>query len=66
MRNLGIPREKLYVHGGACALGHPIGAPGARILSTLIAAMIRGSARRGLASICIGGGEVLARAIARD
>ncbi len=54
---LGIDLEKLNVHGGAVALGHPIGASGARILTTLIYAMQRRNVRRGLAAICIGGGE---------
>ena len=54
---LGIPQEKLNVHGGAVALGHPIGASGARILTTLIYAMQRYDKRLGLASLCIGGGE---------
>jgi len=65
MRELGIPRDILNVHGGACALGHPIGASGARILSTLLGAMEAGDVRRGLASICIGGGEATALAVER-
>jgi acetyl-CoA C-acetyltransferase len=65
MRDLGVPHEKLNVNGGACALGHPIGASGARILATLLAALeARGSAR-GLASLCIGGGEAVALAVER-
>ncbi|RMH61747.1 MAG: thiolase family protein [Calditrichaeota bacterium] len=56
-RLLGIPVEKVNVHGGSVAIGHPIGASGARILVTLLHAMQQRSARRGLASICIGGGE---------
>jgi acetyl-CoA C-acetyltransferase len=63
MRELGIAHEKLNVHGGACALGHPIGASGARIVATLIAALQRQGARRGLAGICIGGGEATALAL---
>jgi acetyl-CoA C-acetyltransferase len=63
MRELGIAHEKLNVHGGACALGHPIGASGARILATLIAALQRLGKRRGLAGICIGGGEATAMAL---
>jgi acetyl-CoA C-acetyltransferase len=60
MRELGVPHEKLNVRGGAISLGHPIGASGARILVTLLAAMRERGARRGLAAICIGGGEALA------
>jgi acetyl-CoA C-acetyltransferase len=57
LRELVLPIEKVNVHGGACALGHPIGASGARIIVTLIHAMRRHHARRGIASLCIGGGE---------
>ncbi|MGR3783408.1 MAG: acetyl-CoA C-acyltransferase [Albimonas sp.] len=60
---LGIPREKLNVNGGACALGHPIGASGARILVTLIHALEARGLRRGMAGICIGGGEGTALAL---
>ena len=63
MRDLGIPHEKVNVHGGACALGHPIGASGARILVTLLAALKQRKLRRGVASLCIGGGEATAVAI---
>jgi acetyl-CoA C-acetyltransferase len=63
MRDLGIPPEKVNVHGGACALGHPIGASGARILVTLLAALTQRKLRRGVASLCIGGGEATAIAI---
>jgi acetyl-CoA C-acetyltransferase len=63
MRELNVPREKVNVHGGACALGHPIGASGARILVTLLAAMQRYDVKRGLAAICIGGGEATAVAL---
>ena len=63
MRELKIPHEKLNVHGGACALGHPIGASGARILVTLIAALRERGLRRGVAGICIGGGEATAVAV---
>ena len=63
MRDLGIPHEKVNVHGGACALGHPIGASGARILVTLLAALKQRNLRRGVASLCIGGGEATAVAI---
>ena len=63
MHEVGIPHEKLNVHGGAVALGHPIGASGARILVTLLGAMKARNARRGVASICIGGGEATAIAV---
>jgi acetyl-CoA C-acetyltransferase len=65
MRELGIPREKLNVNGGACALGHPIGASGARIIVTLLHEMERRDVKRGVASLCIGGGEGTAVAIER-
>ncbi|MFI4974436.1 MAG: acetyl-CoA C-acyltransferase [Caulobacterales bacterium] len=65
MRDLGIPHEKLNVNGGACALGHPIGASGARILATLLAALEARGASKGLASLCIGGGEAVAMAVER-
>ena len=60
MRELGIEHERLNVHGGAVAVGHPIGASGARILVTLLGAMAARNAKRGVASICIGGGEATA------
>jgi len=63
MRDLAIPHEKLNVNGGACALGHPIGASGARIMATLIAALRLRGLRRGVAALCIGGGEATAVAI---
>ena len=63
MRELNIPHDKLNVHGGACALGHPIGASGARIVVTLIHAMKRRGDSKGIASLCIGGGEATAIAI---
>ncbi len=63
MRELGIEHERLNVHGGAVALGHPIGASGARIIVTLLGAMRARNARKGVASICIGGGEATAIAI---
>jgi len=63
MHDLGIPREKINVHGGATALGHPIGASGTRIITTLIAALQRHGKTRGIASLCIGGGEATAVAI---
>jgi acetyl-CoA C-acetyltransferase len=58
-----VPHEKVNVHGGACALGHPIGASGARILVTLIGALRKRGVKRGVASLCIGGGEATAMAI---
>ncbi|MEO7635099.1 MAG: acetyl-CoA C-acyltransferase, partial [Sphingomicrobium sp.] len=63
MKDLGIPHEKINVHGGATALGHPIGASGTRILVTLINALKQRGAKRGVASLCIGGGEATAVAI---
>jgi acetyl-CoA C-acetyltransferase len=63
MRDLGIPHAQLNVNGGACALGHPIGASGARILATLLAALEARGGKRGLASLCIGGGEAVAMAV---
>jgi len=63
MRDLGLPHEKVNVHGGACALGHPIGASGARILVTLLAALAKYGLKRGIAAICIGGGEATAMAV---
>jgi acetyl-CoA C-acetyltransferase len=65
MRDMGLPHEKVNVHGGACALGHPIGASGARILVTLIHAMEKYGQDKGIASLCIGGGEAPAVAIER-
>jgi acetyl-CoA C-acetyltransferase len=65
MRELGIEHDKLNVNGGACALGHPIGASGARILATLLAALQTRGEKRGLASLCIGGGEAVAMAVER-
>src|SRR5258708_25122903 len=62
MREHGLPHEKVNVHGGACALGHPIGASGARILVTLIGALRKDGLKRGVASLCIGGGEATAMA----
>jgi len=63
MRELGIPHTKLNVHGGACALGHPIGASGARLIVTLIHALQRHGGNRGVAALCIGGGEATAIAV---
>jgi acetyl-CoA C-acetyltransferase len=63
MRELGIPHAKLNVHGGACALGHPIGASGARLLVTLLNALAQTGGKRGVAALCIGGGEATAVAV---
>ena len=63
MRDLGIPHEKINVHGGATALGHPIGASGARLIVTLIGALKAKGKKRGVASLCIGGGEATAVAV---
>lgn len=64
-REVGIPRERLNIHGGACALGHPIGASGARIIVTLLNALEVHGLKRGVAAICIGGGEGAAIAVER-
>ncbi|MFO1363751.1 MAG: acetyl-CoA C-acetyltransferase [Burkholderiales bacterium] len=63
MKEHGLPHEKVNVHGGACALGHPIGASGARIMVTLIGALRKYGGKRGVASLCIGGGEATAVAL---
>jgi acetyl-CoA C-acetyltransferase len=63
MKDHALPHEKVNVHGGACALGHPIGASGARIVVTLIGALRKRGKRRGVAALCIGGGEATAMAI---
>lgn len=63
MRDLGLPHDKMNVNGGACALGHPIGASGARIVVTLLNALKRRGGKRGIASLCIGGGEATALAV---
>src|SRR3569623_1691925 len=63
MREHAIAHDKINIHGGACALGHPIGASGARILVTLIGALIKTGGKRGVAALCIGGGEATAMAI---
>ena len=63
MKEHQLPHDKVNVHGGACALGHPIGASGARILVTLIGALRKNGGKRGVASLCIGGGEATAMAI---
>ena len=65
MHDLGLPADKVNVHGGACALGHPIGASGARVMVTLLSALETYGLRRGVASLCIGGGEATAVAIER-
>ncbi|WP_283192927.1 acetyl-CoA C-acyltransferase [Rhizobium sp. AN80A] len=65
MRDLVIPHDKVNIHGGACALGHPIGASGARVIVTLLAALERYGLKRGMAALCIGGGEATAIAIER-
>jgi len=66
LKDLPIPAEKLNVNGGAIALGHPIGATGARILVTLLHEMVRRGARRGLATLCVSGGLGMALAVERD
>ena len=63
MRELDLPRDKVNVHGGACALGHPIGASGARIIVTLLSALRKYRLKRGVAAVCIGGGEATAVAL---
>jgi acetyl-CoA C-acetyltransferase len=63
MRDLDLPADAVNVHGGACALGHPVGASGARLIVTLLAALQRQGLQRGIASLCIGGGEATALAI---
>ena len=63
--DIGIPADKLNINGGACALGHPVGATGARIVATLVHSLLRHGLRRGVAALCIGGGEATAIAIER-
>ena len=63
MKEFNLPHEKVNIHGGACALGHPVGASGARLMATLLAALKRYGGKRGLASLCIGGGEAVAMAV---
>ena len=63
MRDLSIPHDVLNVNGGACALGHPIGASGARVLATLLSALKARGGRKGVAALCIGGGEGVAMAV---
>ena len=65
MKDLHLPHDKVNVHGGACALGHPIGASGARVLVTLVAALEKYNLKRGMATLCIGGGEAVAVAVER-
>ena len=65
MQQMQLPAERVNLHGGACALGHPIGASGARILVTLLNALTQYGLKRGVASLCIGGGEATAVAIER-
>jgi acetyl-CoA C-acetyltransferase len=65
MHDLGLPHDKVNINGGACALGHPIGASGARVIVTLLAALEHSAMTRGIASVCIGGGEATAIAIER-
>jgi acetyl-CoA C-acetyltransferase len=65
MRDLELPHDKVNVHGGACALGHPVGASGTRIIVTLLAALKKRGKRRGMAALCIGGGEATAVALER-
>lgn len=65
MKELDLPADKVNVHGGACALGHPIGASGARVLVTLVAAMQKYDLKKGMATLCIGGGEAVALAVER-
>jgi acetyl-CoA C-acetyltransferase len=65
MHDLDLPHDKVNVHGGACALGHPLGASGARIMVTLLAALEKHGLKRGIASLCIGGGEATAIALER-
>jgi acetyl-CoA C-acetyltransferase len=65
MRELSLPHDKVNIHGGACALGHPIGASGARIVVSLLAALAQNGLKRGVAALCIGGGEATALAVER-
>jgi acetyl-CoA C-acetyltransferase len=65
MRDLELPHEKVNIHGGACALGHPLGCSGARLIVTLLAALARNDLKRSVASLCIGGGEAVAIAVER-
>jgi acetyl-CoA C-acetyltransferase len=65
MKELGLSHDVVNVNGGACALGHPIGASGARIMATLMSALEARNLKRGVASLCIGGGEATAVALER-
>jgi acetyl-CoA C-acetyltransferase len=65
MKELGLSHDVVNVNGGACALGHPIGASGARIMATLMSALEARDLKRGVASLCIGGGEATAVALER-
>jgi acetyl-CoA C-acetyltransferase len=66
MRELGLDPDRVNVNGGAVAIGHPIGASGARVLVTLLYEMVRRNARRGIAALCLGGGNAVAIAVERD
>lgn len=66
MKDLSLPADIVNIHGGACALGHPIGASGARILVTLLAALEKYDLKKGMATLCIGGGEAVALAVERE
>jgi len=63
MREMGLDHAKVNVNGGACALGHPIGASGARVMATLLGALQARGGKKGVASLCIGGGEAVAMAV---
>ena len=63
MKEHQLDHKKVNIHGGACALGHPIGASGARIVATLIGALKKTGGKRGIATLCIGGGEAVALAV---
>ena len=63
MKELSIPENILNIHGGACALGHPVGASGARIITTIINALSQNNLKKGVAALCIGGGEATAMAL---
>src|SRR5690606_41352961 len=63
MKELNLPHAKVNIHGGATAFGHPIGASGARIITTLIAALKQKNLKKGVATLCIGGGEAVAMAV---
>ena len=65
IRELGLSHDEVNIHGGACALGHPIGASGARIVVSLLNALAKHDLKKGIATLCIGGGEATAMAIER-